>query len=250
MDYGLLLHLAAPMMSFGTHSAFTIRDTHSRPTRSALIGLCAAALGLPRDADLTDLRQLRFTIRADRPGQQQSDFHTAGGGYAAARTIPSADGGRKKPFVATVITHRHYLADAAFTVAVTGPADMIDEVAAALDQPRYPLYAGRRAFPLAGPILIARVPDPNQELIRLPLHRDAQPWETEVTVEYASDQPTTHTARTLLADEPVSFEPLNRTHQERPEYVTTRTHPANQCAGYGTDWISAVATYRSTLETL
>jgi CRISPR system Cascade subunit CasD len=44
----LLLRMRAPMMSWGDHSRFTIRDTRREPTKSAVIGLLCAALGRPR----------------------------------------------------------------------------------------------------------------------------------------------------------------------------------------------------------
>jgi CRISPR system Cascade subunit CasD len=43
----LLLRMRAPMMSWGDHSRFTIRDTRREPTKSAVIGLLCAALGRP-----------------------------------------------------------------------------------------------------------------------------------------------------------------------------------------------------------
>ncbi|MEU7556012.1 type I-E CRISPR-associated protein Cas5/CasD [Streptomyces sp. NPDC044571] len=84
MTHVLLIRLAGPLQSWGLVSRFTRRDTHSRPTKSAVIGLCAAALGLDRAADLhaedLPLAQLRFGVRADRPGVPVRDYHTVGAG--------------------------------------------------------------------------------------------------------------------------------------------------------------------------
>ncbi|MGW7142354.1 type I-E CRISPR-associated protein Cas5/CasD [Streptomyces xanthophaeus] len=84
MTHVLLIRLAGPLQSWGLGSHFTRRDTHSRPTKSAVIGLCAAALGLDRTADLRDealpLAELRFGVRADRPGVPVRDYHTVGAG--------------------------------------------------------------------------------------------------------------------------------------------------------------------------
>ncbi|MEX1651964.1 CRISPR-associated protein Cas5 [Streptomyces pseudovenezuelae] len=46
---GILLRLAAPLMSFGEHADFHYHDTLAFPSRSALIGLFAAADGRSRD---------------------------------------------------------------------------------------------------------------------------------------------------------------------------------------------------------
>ncbi|MET8827061.1 type I-E CRISPR-associated protein Cas5/CasD [Streptomyces sp. NPDC004610] len=76
----LLVRLAGPLQSWGITGRFARRDTHSRPTKSGVIGLCAAALGLPREEPLGQLAELRFGVRADRPGTSLRDYHTVGGG--------------------------------------------------------------------------------------------------------------------------------------------------------------------------
>ncbi|MFB6601005.1 type I-E CRISPR-associated protein Cas5/CasD [Streptomyces noursei] len=76
----LLVRLAGPVQSWGINGRFTRRDTHSRPTKSGVIGLCAAALGLPREEPLGELADMRFGVRADRPGTPLRDYHTVGGG--------------------------------------------------------------------------------------------------------------------------------------------------------------------------
>ncbi|MEW2405367.1 type I-E CRISPR-associated protein Cas5/CasD [Streptomyces griseoviridis] len=76
----LLVRLAGPLQSWGITGRFARRDTHSRPTKSGVIGLCAAALGLPREEPLGELAEVRFGVRADRPGTSLRDYHTVGGG--------------------------------------------------------------------------------------------------------------------------------------------------------------------------
>ena len=44
----LLLRLAGPMQSWGTDSKFDVRRTQREPSKSGVIGLVAAALGIPR----------------------------------------------------------------------------------------------------------------------------------------------------------------------------------------------------------
>jgi CRISPR system Cascade subunit CasD len=76
----LLIRLAGPLQSWGVASRFARRDTHSRPTKSGAIGLCAAALGLDREQPLGELAAVLFGVRADRPGTPLRDYHTVGGG--------------------------------------------------------------------------------------------------------------------------------------------------------------------------
>ena len=45
----LLLRLAGQMQSWGTQSRFSNRDTDLEPSKSGVIGLLCAAMGIPRD---------------------------------------------------------------------------------------------------------------------------------------------------------------------------------------------------------
>ncbi|MBQ0827883.1 type I-E CRISPR-associated protein Cas5/CasD [Streptomyces tagetis] len=109
----LLIRLAGPLQSWGLTGRFARRDTHSRPTKSGVIGLCAAALGLAREEPLGELAEVLYGVRADRPGTPLRDYHTAGGGTyplrprdlltdhqraAKATTAPAPDGSGPGPF--------------------------------------------------------------------------------------------------------------------------------------------------------
>ncbi|MFJ3926357.1 type I-E CRISPR-associated protein Cas5/CasD [Streptomyces sp. NPDC090022] len=80
MTHVLLVRLAAPLQSWGAVSRFSRRDTHSRPTKSAVVGLCAAALGRDRTDPVDDLAELFFGVRADHPGTPVRDYHSVGAG--------------------------------------------------------------------------------------------------------------------------------------------------------------------------
>ncbi|MGI5167334.1 CRISPR-associated protein Cas5 [Spirillospora sp. CA-253888] len=92
MTHVLLIRLAGPLQSWGVGSRFApSRDSHSRPTKSAVVGMCAAALGLPRSMGLKDpaegepthlgrLAGSLFGVRADHPGVPVRDYHTVGAG--------------------------------------------------------------------------------------------------------------------------------------------------------------------------
>ncbi|MFE6187650.1 type I-E CRISPR-associated protein Cas5/CasD [Streptomyces sp. NPDC056465] len=81
----LLVRLAAPLQSWGVVSRFSRRDTQPRPTKSGVIGLCAAALGLDRSDDLGKLAKVRFGVRADQPGTPLRDYHVVGAGRFPVR---------------------------------------------------------------------------------------------------------------------------------------------------------------------
>lgn len=73
----LLLRLEGPMQSWGVQSRFGMRDTESEPSKSGVIGLLCAALGLPRSANLENLVALRMGVRVDREGKISVDYQTA-----------------------------------------------------------------------------------------------------------------------------------------------------------------------------
>ncbi|WP_369185376.1 type I-E CRISPR-associated protein Cas5/CasD [Streptomyces sp. Y1] len=245
MRGGLLLHLAAPMQSWGSPSQFGTRLTYPYPTRSGVTGLFACALGRPRGADLGDLAELRYTVRIDRSGRLLRDYHTVGGGYPREKTVITAAGGRRQLKEATLQSERWYLADAAFTVAVTGPAATTEAVAEALRRPVWHPYLGRRSCPPAAPILITTVDDPAAELHRLPLHREpGSSGAVEVVFIHDTDPGTGQPSVTQVRDQlPATG---GRRFAHRPLWETRHPFTADQHAGTGTAWITALTAYTRT----
>ncbi len=134
----LLLRLAAPLQSWGIDSRFDTRRTERLPSKSGVIGLIAAALGLRRDADLSPLCALRFGVRVDRDGELLRDFHTA-----------HHETDKKKAYV----TNRYYIADAVFTVGLeSNDEGLLVSLDKALKAPVYPLFLGRRSCPPTLPL--------------------------------------------------------------------------------------------------
>jgi len=141
----LLLRLAGPMQSWGTTSRFDQRDTGKEPSKSGVIGLLAAALGIDREnwPDLEPLTRLSLGVRHDRPGVPKRDYQTAG--CADTDTIIKADGTQAKD--GGVVSQRHYLADAAFLVGLEGPdAQLLERLYTALRNPVWTLALGRRSY--------------------------------------------------------------------------------------------------------
>ncbi|MGW3911511.1 type I-E CRISPR-associated protein Cas5/CasD [Streptomyces sp. NPDC005070] len=232
---GLLLRLAGPLQSWGERSAFTpVRDTAPFPTRSALTGLFAAAEGIGRDDGGIDrYDSLQITVRVDRPGLRLIDYHTVGGGQPKARTAATSGGSNKG---AAVITRRHYLSDAVFVVAASGPEETITRLAEALRRPHWAPYLGRRSCVPDEPFVLGRpVEDPENELLtRVPLSttapRNSGPDDT-VPVEFLREQPppdaTASPADTIdVNDMPVSFAQHHRSHGVRRLYRTIEQLPA------------------------
>lgn len=147
----LLLRLAGPMQSWGTTSRFDQRDTGKEPSKSGVVGLLAAALGIDRevwDNELKSLAALTMAVRHDRPGMLKSDYQTAG--CAATDKMRRADGSLSDD---GVTSHRHYLADAVFLVGLQGPdRNLLERAHAALKNPAWPLALGRKSYVPSEPV--------------------------------------------------------------------------------------------------
>ena len=149
----LLLRLVGPMQSWGTTSRFNQRDTGKEPSKSGVIGLLAAAMGVDRESweDLEPLTRIAMAVRHDRPGSLKRDYQTAG--CAINDTIIRADGKPAKD--GGVVSHRFYLADAAFLVGMECiDRSLLERAHAALQNPFWPLALGRKSYTPSEPIWI------------------------------------------------------------------------------------------------
>ncbi|MCC6227322.1 MAG: type I-E CRISPR-associated protein Cas5/CasD [Microthrixaceae bacterium] len=186
MTATLVLHLHGPLQAWGAGSRFDSRNTEDVPTKSAIVGVLAAALARPRHSDVCDLAALHMATRVDRPGLRLRDYHTVGAGYPTRQRLLTAEGKIAKR---AIVTERFYLADAAFTVALTGDDDVVRELSRALARPRWAPYLGRRACPPAEPFVLGVTTDEPVALLehRLPVVRRVRAGGT--TVRFHVDDP-------------------------------------------------------------
>lgn len=171
----LALRLAGSQ-SYAT-SSFTVKPTEGVPTRSAILGLLAGALGQPRN-NLPDwFTELDVWVRVDAPGTVTLDFHTINpptekvaeartrlkkwtqnnAKATASYTVPRGDGGKweSKGKVNPMITQRAYLAGAEFIVTISHPDDeRVAELGAAVRNPKFMLFLGRKGFAPAFPFAL------------------------------------------------------------------------------------------------
>ena len=120
----LLLRLAAPLQAWGADSKFETRKTGREPTKSGVIGLLAAALGLRRDEReaLLRLTGLRFGVRVEREGQLLVDYHTA----------------KTQDEKTSYVTYRHYLQDAVFLAGIESEdAALLQQLQQCMNPERY-----------------------------------------------------------------------------------------------------------------
>lgn len=160
----LLLRLAAPRQSWGGPATQRWRPTEKVPTRTGLEGMLGACLGLGYGKTEPRIAELRMHVRVDRPGTVEDDFHTvspppadiaharrrpkylATGRGRTGFTVPLGSGIPWKLAGTTpvLVTHRLYLADAEFLLAVDG--EHIEELSAAVHDPVFTPFLGRKAF--------------------------------------------------------------------------------------------------------
>ncbi|MEM6253160.1 MAG: type I-E CRISPR-associated protein Cas5/CasD [Cyanobacteria bacterium P01_D01_bin.156] len=157
----LLMRMRSPMMSWGDHSRFTIRDTRREPTKSAVIGLLCAALGRPRWEPVADLSALKMGVRINQEGVVQKDYHTVMDGIKS--------GGGKG---GTVISHRYYVADGDYLVGLESQDQaLLDSLDNALLAPVWQLYLGRKSFIPSCPVRIGLYDLPLIEALEHKLQR-------------------------------------------------------------------------------
>ena len=174
----LVATLAAPLASFGEQSGNVRRGTSDRPTRSAILGLAGAALGLSR-ADTKGQQALAASFgvatHTVNSGTLLVDFHT----YQSlpstkGRVRTRADALSRERDLNTSITHREYRADVFYQVAFKALPNgryELEGLRSALMQPVYSLYAGRRSCPLSRP-LAPRIIEAETVLEAFSLHPD------------------------------------------------------------------------------
>ena len=145
------LRLEGPLQSWATQSKRGIRGTDREPSKSGVIGLVGAALGVERSDDeaVRSLGELTFAVRVDRPGSLLRDYHTSGGGTFRGDSSYSVFGIKKGQ---AVVSERFYLEGAIFLAALGGEEERIEEIGEALRDPRWPLFLGRRACPPSAPV--------------------------------------------------------------------------------------------------
>lgn len=149
----VVLRLEGPLQAWSAQGKLGVRDTEREPTKSGVLGLVGAAMGMARDDDATlaELRGLAMAVRVDRAGSLLRDFHTAGGGRFRGLPYTAYD------VKSCIPTERFYLQDASFTVALHGGSNLIDRIADALASPRWPLFLGRRSCPPSERVLLGVV---------------------------------------------------------------------------------------------
>lgn len=156
----LALLLDGPLQSWGFASRFQRRTTGLYPTKSGVTGLLGAAMGLskgsPEEAvwlpkvsalEMTSIAIPRNAPEADGPlpVRRLEDYHTV-------LETRRASGAMNKD---AVVTRRQYLLEARFGVILAGDRSVLERVAAALQDPIWGLWLGRKSCIPSAPLFVA-----------------------------------------------------------------------------------------------
>ncbi|GJL57359.1 MAG: type I-E CRISPR-associated protein Cas5/CasD [Nitrospirales bacterium] len=174
-DY-LVFQLYGPLASWGDIAVGDTRPSAMTPTKSAVLGIVSAALGLRRpDTARTEAKRGEWeslhialaegygmAVKIETLGLPLSDYHTA--------QVPSSGSGRNRKVFSTrrdelthrnkfdlntVLSRREYRQDAFYVVALwarTNAPHNLHELRHALLEPCFMLYLGRKSCPLALPL--------------------------------------------------------------------------------------------------
>lgn len=167
----LALRLQGPMQSWGFNSQFNRRDTALFPTKSALVGLCCAAMGLDRGSEkekteLLSFAETKLSCIAIQCKQKNKvvtvkriqDYHTV-------QNTRDAKGGIRND---AVLTYRQYLNDAGFIALLEGGKEFLGRVAESLKNPVWGIWLGRKACIPSVPVFAGLFTNQAEALSKIP----------------------------------------------------------------------------------
>ncbi len=157
----LLFQIYSPLVSWGEIAVGGERQSSRHPSKSAVIGMIAAALGIKRDEEERLIKladSLGFAVQLYSGGSVLKDFHTV--------QVPKKENkvnhySRRSELMAdkvgTILSRREYRCDALSVIAVyikKNSSDLtLESIEKALREPVFHLYFGRKsaapALPLA-----------------------------------------------------------------------------------------------------
>jgi CRISPR system Cascade subunit CasD len=239
----LFLRLEGPIQAWGCHtSKFSIRRSLEFPSKSGVIGLLCAALGVSRESAsdlwLPKISEMIMGVRIDRPGFRWWDYHTSG----AKMKIPKAEYAPKdNPFdlppptselftskmktkPGPILSRREYLCDASFLVALQGSEELVEILWKALQEPHWQLFLGRKSCSPSIPITAhepGSFPDVISALSSIDYvsqsHSRDDQQSIDVWLEWIAphDEDFAPKDAVIVYDVPISFNP----HSYKPRYI-------------------------------
>ncbi len=186
----LLFQCYAPLVSWGEIAIGGERMSSRQPSKSAVIGLLAAALGIRRDQDeqinaLTG--SLGFAVKMITGGTVCKDFHTVQTPKSERKVVYHTrrdEMTASKEKIGTILSRREYRCDALSVIAVWLKNDSysLETFENAIKNPMFQLYFGRKSCPPAIPL--------NPHVFEAETIRDAfQLYKMKIPVPVADEKP-------------------------------------------------------------
>lgn len=218
----LVLYLKGPLQAWGANSRFDLRETMPYPTKSGIFGMLLAASGdsgpqreiLARMGD-SPMEVFTFKSEGNDPGRL-CDFHMVGNGFNEndrwqSLMIPRKSDGTKAVGGGAKRTYRYYLQDKTFAVLLRFPDDLAEKFAAAMVDPVYDLYLGRKCCAPAALIFQGEYDDETGALQKIQVLAEQDHLSPVLRVREADSQ---QPDAILLNDVPVVFG-LHKVYRDR-----------------------------------
>lgn len=155
------------LSAYGLQTFDVHRKANHFPTRSAIIGLLAAALGIARKEQraLYELSEnLAIAVQVNQVGEKMVDYHTVQNFRSPMGKIQSGT----KP------TYREYWCDSEYTFAIAATDQLIEQLVEAVRSPKFTLFQGRKSCPLTRPLFEKLVGEKNPAIALNKLNKNGQ----------------------------------------------------------------------------
>lgn len=158
-DY-LVFQLYGPMASWGTIAVGESRHSDAYPSKSAVMGIVAAALGIRRSEDTAHQQLCKccgFGLKVISTGTLVGDFHTTQVPPKRKNVVHHTRRDElNEGKVGTILSVREYRCDSFAVVALwnleSDPYYPLEQLVDALARPKYVLYLGRKSCPVSLPL--------------------------------------------------------------------------------------------------
>lgn len=133
------------MSAYGLQTFDVHRKVNHFPTRSAIMGMLGAAMGITRErfSELYELsKKLTIAVQVNRCGEKMVDYHTV-------QNFRSPQGKIQK---GTKPTYREYWCDSKHTFAICGDDQLIEVLTQKVKVPDFGVFQGRKSCPLTRPL--------------------------------------------------------------------------------------------------
>ncbi len=191
----LKFQLYGPFQAWGDIAIGENRQVYERPSKSGIVGLIAAALGIDRSEE-TELKTLSdsfgLAIRVDNIGISIKDFHTTQVAPGASNRNLSSRKNELLGFdLKTILSTREYRCDSFYGVVIwkresNASNYSLLKLKEALERPKFALYLGRKscvpAMPLFPQIVktgslaeALALASPREDKLLRPLFKESRP---------------------------------------------------------------------------